>query len=252
MFRSAELAVLSVVVVIVTIVSSCSMTLGEDGFYVNGFSLEEKHEETLDVQGWDAAGLAIEASCGDVTVRGTDGPSRIVAMVHEVEPGDGRLVYEGGRLIAVTASGDPAAIGDVDVYLGGPIPSLAISSGAGDIECENITVDGPLVLSTGMGDVCVEEVRTTGRLELDSGMGDLRAVRVDCASIRANTGMGDVILDHVSSTAGNVSSGMGDVKVEHGRFDRLDASTGLGDLVCRHTAYETGHLDTGLGDLVSD
>lgn len=253
MFRASVLAALTAGSLTLALVSSsCSVHFDNTGLTVNGTRLEEQHEETLTLDAWHESGLIVETGMGDVTIESTDGPNRIVATLHEVEPGDARLLYEDGRLGFVTRSGEAAAIGDVRILVADELPALRISSGQGDVDCDRIVVTSDLVLDAGMGDLSLGDSTIGGRASLDTGMGDLCLERVECETLHGNTGLGDAVLEHVSALTARVSSGMGDIRVENGAFSTLDATTGLGDLTCRDTRYEVGHLDTGLGDLVED
>ena len=251
--RSAVLAVLAAGSATLALVTSgCSINIDTHGLTVNGTRLDEEHEESLTIDTWHASGLIVDTGMGDVTIEPTSGPNRITATLHEVEEGDARLTYEDGHLGWVTKSGEPAAIGDVEILVADELPALRISSGQGDVDCDRIIVTQDLVLDLGMGDLSLEDTTVGGLASLDTGMGDLSLERVEADTLRGTTGLGDADLEHVTALTAQLSSGMGDICVEHGAFSTLNATTGLGDLVCRDTRYEVGNLDTGLGDLVED
>ena len=235
------------VLAVAFLASSCVIRL--DGLSFDDDDFDAKHEETLELSAWHARGLRIDTSFGDVTLEPTTGPSRVVAMVHEEELGDGRLVYRDGVLTTVSETGRDSTLGDVTVFVNGSLPHLEVSTGMGDIEARGLRVEGEGVLGSGMGDVELTDFETTGSLELGSGMGDLRLSGVTCADLSVGSGMGSLVCTDVTSGDGDLESGMGDIVLKHCRFDDLEVETGLGDIALTETTYQRRQLSTGLGSV---
>lgn len=229
--------------------AGCHLHVRGSNLVVDGVRLEEKHVETIEVDGWDPQGVRVEASMGDVTIRRDDGGNRITVTLHEKTFGDARAAYEGGRLVSRTASGEPSAIGDVTIYSAASLPSLVVATGMGDVEMDDVTVTGELELSTGMGDVELARFGNPGLVTVSTGMGDVELMDGATGTLRATSGMGDVEITRVDADDASFSSGMGDVDVQDCRFERVDANTGLGDIDCKTTTYERGDFDTGLGQV---
>lgn len=222
---------------------------GECGIVVDGVLLEEQHEETLELASWHPSGLTVETSLGDLCFEPTDGPSHVVATVHEVRLGDAYVVYEEGRLEARSFSGEPAALGDLRVYVHGDLPALTASTGMGDVLLRGIGITGACALETGMGDLTIANVNTAGEATLVSGMGDVHCEGLHSARITAESGMGDVTLRRVTTGDADVSSGMGDIELDGSAFNILQAETGLGDVECHESTYTKGRLESGLGSV---
>lgn len=231
--------------------SACVITVpsSHDRMVVDGKHLKHHHEETLELPAWNAAGLTVQCASGDVSCEATEGPSRVVATVYEIRHGDACLVYEEGVLKAKSLSGEPTALGDLTLFIHGDLPSLAASTGAGDMCARGFGVTGALSLRTGMGDVCVSSVSTVGRTHLATGMGDIDVEHVHAERLSGSSGMGDVNLRDVDTGDTDVSSGLGDIEIDGSAFNILDAQTGLGDVECTESTYTSGHLETGLGSV---
>jgi len=219
---------------------------------VDGVTLEEQHQESLDVDAWGPNGLRVDAAMGDLSFEPTDGPSRVVATLHERELGDASLAYRDGALLAETTSGDPAALGQVTVFVNGELPSLHAWTGSGDVTVTGLHVAGAVSLSTGMGDLDLIESSAGGKVSMSSGMGDVTLRRVEGGVFEAESGMGDVTFREVDGTDAALGSGMGDVTLKGCAIDRIDAGTGMGDVTCRDSQYVTANLDSGLGSVSRD
>jgi DUF4097 and DUF4098 domain-containing protein YvlB len=234
------------------VLAGCHVSIGGHALRVDGVELPAKHTETLEVGAWPASGLTVDAVQGGVRLEPTAGANTITVELHEVTHGDATAFFEDGRLVAHTSSGEPAAIGRVVVRSSGPIPSLDLSTGMGDVEVDAVRVERTAEVSTGVGDVTVRGIGRLERIAASTGMGDVRIDGAECRVLAASSGMGDVEVRGVSADEADVSSGMGDVDVRDSTFDRLDADAGLGDVTCRGTTYRTGELDTGFGDVSRD
>jgi DUF4097 and DUF4098 domain-containing protein YvlB len=217
---------------------------------VDGVTLREKHQETLEIGAWDETGLTLKAALGDLVFQPTDGPSRVVATVHEIRTGDARLVYANGVLSTQSTSGEPSALGDATVYVRGELPALVASTGMGDLDVRGLRVAGDVRLETGLGDVDLVDAGAGGRIALSSGMGDVSVRTVEAAEVRAASGMGDVELKAVRGKLAHLGSGMGDVTLHGCAFEEIDAETGMGDVACRETTYGKAELDSGFGRVV--
>ena len=106
---------------------SCIFAIEHD-LRVDGVELEERHQESLELGGWDGRGLVIDSPYDDVTIEATSGPSRVVGFVLEERLGDARMVYEDGALRARSDSGSSAALGELHIYIHGPLPSRTYPS----------------------------------------------------------------------------------------------------------------------------
>jgi DUF4097 and DUF4098 domain-containing protein YvlB len=239
----------SVALAALVLAPACHIDFDDGTFLVDGVRLTEQHEENLEIPGWHSQGLKVELAAGDARVRPTDGPTRIVATVHEKYLHDARIEYVGGRLVVETDSGEPAAIGDLTVWTGERIPELSISTGAGDIDVEHVEILGSLTLSSGFGDISVEEGGRLARCDFSTGMGDIALASFVCDDLEATSGMGDVELRSIECAVAELSTGMGDVDVLGSRFDRLEASTGMGDVDASRTEYGSASLDSGMGSV---
>ncbi len=239
--------------------SSCVIRVSDEGISwfgsgsnkvtVDGVHLGSSHEEVLEIESWDARGLMIESSLGDLKIVPTDGPNQIVVTVYERTEGDGRAFYRDGRLMSESDSGEPTAIGEVTVLARDALPSLSLGTGLGDVELKGLTVHGTTDLSTGNGDIELESIRLEGQLTVSTGRGDVEVRDAICDDIRASTGLGDVKVRAVAAQEASFSSGFGDVKVARCDFEYLVADTGFGDVRCSETTYREGSLDTGLGKI---
>jgi len=232
--------------------AGCHLSFGSHALRVDGVELPVQHTETLDVGAWPANGLTVQAVQGDVRLEPTSGANAITVELHEVVHGDATAFFRDGELVAHTSSGEPAAIGRVVVRSNGPIPSLDLSTGMGDVEVDGIRVERSVEVSTGMGDVTLRGIGRLERIVASTGMGDVLIDGAECRGLSLSSGMGDIDVRGVSADEADLSSGMGDVDVRGSTFDRLDAETGLGDVRCRATTYRSGELDTGFGDVSSD
>lgn len=240
-----------------SLTTGCVIRVSSDGLHfghghecleVDGVELPEEHVETLSIQAWDAQGLTLSANVGTIRVEPGE-RDEIRLTLHEVEEHDAWAVYEGGELLVRTASGRPAAIGDVRVRVATGLPHLRVTTGLGDVKVEGVEVPGELTARTGAGDV---DVRTDGRsaqVVASSGMGDVDVRGASCDAIIATTGMGDVDVRQVEAQSAQLSSGMGDVGVVASTFVRLKATTGMGDVRCRDVRYDEGELDSGFGSV---
>jgi hypothetical protein len=234
----------------VLLVLGCHLHIdGQMSYLVNGVRLDEQHREVLDVDLWSADALVVELSAGDARVEWTDGPTQIIAVLHEVTEFDAYLEFAGGRLTVETHSGEPARIGDLIVRTSCPLPRLILSSGLGDLTVEGVQIDGELSLSSGAGDVTVRSAGHPLEVELSTGMGDVAVRSLECPALAASTGMGDIALREVTAAVASVSSGMGDVELVLCSFEDLDASTGMGDIDTSGSRYERADLDSGLGSI---
>ena len=221
----------------------------DSGLVVDGVTLDEKHEENLELGPWHPSGLTIESSLGDLAFEPTDGPSRVIATLHEAELGDAYLVHEEGKLGVRSFSGEPVALGDAHVYVNGELPALTVSTGMGDVHVHGIGIAGACSLETGMGTLSLADVHAGGEATLTSGMGDVEVEGVHSARITAESGMGNVILRHVTTGDADLSSGMGDIELDGSAFNILQAETGLGNVECRESTYVQRHLESGLGSV---
>lgn len=245
MFRNAALVLLPAVA------TGCIIPLHLNNVVVDGVELEEKHTETIEIPAWHESGLKIRSWGGEVHVEATSGPSRIVVTVHELTPGDARAAYEGGELIARTKSGEPYAIGDVQVFTGGSLPALDVDTGMGDVLLHGVAIEGAVRLETGMGDVEILDVNAPDRVEASSGMGSIEVRSTACATLRASSGMGDIHLAGVTATEASLGSGMGDVTLRDSQLATVRASTGMGDIDCRDSRIGDHDFETGLGSVRS-
>ena len=227
----------------------CHITFGRSSVEVDGVELPAEHTETLEIAAWSASGLMVDSPLGDLRVEPTDGPSTITVTLYEVEVGDATAFYEEGKLISRTSSGEPSGIGQVIVRSNGPIPSLTLTTGMGDITITDVHVTDTAKLETGMGDIEVDGIGSVDRIEANSGMGDVEVAGASCRTLTVSSGMGDVDVRGVSASEGSLSSGMGDIDIRRSDFEQLSANTGLGDVKCRETTYGRGELDTGLGSV---
>lgn len=222
---------------------------GRSTFTVDGVRLHEEHTETIEIAGWEPAGLELHAHAGDVVLEPTDGPSTITLTLHEVTVGDAMASYEDGKIVVRTKSGEPSAIGDVTVRSSAPLPSLFLETGMGDVRVEGVSLPGRVKLETGMGDVFVTDVREAERIEASSGMGGIEIARSSCRMLTASSGMGDIRVDGVQATEASFDSGMGDVTVRGSTFEKVKADTGIGNIDCRRSTLGTMDLDSGLGSV---
>ena len=228
--------------------SACQMHFDRTAFVVDGVELEEHHEETLAVGAWSAEGLRVESHRGDVRVERTDGPNALLVTVHERTLGDAQASYsDDGVLRVASASGDPAAIGDVVVRCSTPLGALFVETGMGDVSVHDVAIERSLTLVTGMGDVRVQGLDHVEHITLATGMGGVEVDGTRCAVLEATSGMGDVDVAAVQAQRAIVGSGMGDVELAGSRFVELEATTGMGSVDCTDTHYERGELDSGLG-----
>jgi hypothetical protein len=84
-----------------------------------------EREQTLEPQ--DLERLLIEVAYGDLELLGVEGPTRIVATLHERHPGAGELWLEDGRLGVRSRLGDDdVVLGAVRVELGTPLVELVL------------------------------------------------------------------------------------------------------------------------------
>ena len=223
---------------------------GGDGcVVVDGVCLEAQHEETLPIAEWHPTGLVVDVSFGDLVFETTDGPSLVVATLHEERLGDATLVYEDGVLQARSLSGGTTALCDTHVYVHGELPALKAATGKGDIDVRGVAIANEVALETGLGDVCAKNVNAGGQATLSSGMGDVDVEGLHSTRVTAESGLGDVTLRRVTTGDADVSSGLGDIALEASAFNILQAETGLGDVDCRGSTYAQGHLESGLGSV---
>jgi len=216
---------------------------------VNGVHLEEEHVDSIEVLRWDPAGLEIDVGVGDVTVLATDGASEIEATLRETEPGDARLEYREGKLSWETRSEEPAAITNVIVRVNGQLPSLTISTGAGDVDIRDVVILNALIVSTGAGDIRVSGVGRLTASEFESGAGDIRLSGFKSPMVMASSGAGDLDLRDITTDQAELSSGVGDISAKDCQLGVVDASTGIGDIDVSESGYTEADLSTGIGDI---
>ncbi len=177
--------------------------------------------------------LVVDVGSGEVLVRATDGPARLVA-----EEVDG-LLGGPGLTVARRADGavavrsdcpwlSPASCGvtaSVEVPRGA---AVTVRIGSGDVRVRG--VGGGVSARTGSGDVELERV-AGGRAVVRTGSGSVRASGLAVRRASADTGSGDVDLGFAAPPASVLAeTGSGDVTLAVPDVPfRIDASTGSGD-----------------------
>ena len=171
-------------------------------------------ETTVDVEGQDAAEVAVEQRGNQI----------VVVAPHRRA---GFFGTSNDYVINVTLpsnSGLVTKTGSADLVAQGRFGSARIKSGSGDVRIDEFTHDA--VVESGSGDV--EIARSVADVRVKAGSGDVVIGRTS-RSVSVNTGSGNVTL---GTTEGSVSvkSGSGDVRVKDAHTD-LSISTASGDLV---------------------
>lgn len=189
--------------------------------------------------------LVVETQKGAVRVTATEITQTLVRITGAdarevlVEQDEERIEVIGPRRRTGFFGGNDSALHvEVEVPVGS---STAVRTGSADV-----ALAGPLhtvQVRTGSGDVVVE--RTDGPALLETGSGDLRLAEV-LGELRVKTGSGDVHVDRAASAV-VISSGSGDVTV--GSTDGpAVVKTGSGSLRIRESGDDVT-LTTGSGDL---
>jgi len=218
-----------------------------DGPWVDGHRLDEHHTEVLALDGWGARGLELDLDVACVRVTRTDGPTRLHVVLLETVEGDASARFVDGRLELETASGAPAAVGDVRIETADALARLSVRTGTGDVQVVGVPVAGDLVVSTGLGAIEVRGVGDPTAVDLSTGMGTIELAGLTSPRIHASSGMGAVHCDRVAAGHAVLTTGMGDVELADCDFDALEASSGVGDVTARATRWERGDLESGLG-----
>ncbi|GAA4426648.1 DUF4097 family beta strand repeat-containing protein [Georgenia halophila] len=190
---------------------------------------------TVDVEGGD------DGSVDTVRVALTGEVLRI-----EVPPSRPRL-FSGGSSLRITVSVPEWSLLDVasrsgDVTASGPLSSVAVKSGSGDVDLGHadetdidtgsgdvtVTSLGTGRVQTGSGDVSVRSA--SGLLRSRSGSGDVSLG--DLTELEATTASGDLLVRELRGSA-NVRTASGNVDVRRAVHGHLDAKTASGDVSVR-------------------
>ena len=131
--------------------AGCHVAFGFDHPRVDGVELEESHVETLEASTLPA-GFRVDAALGDIRVEAAEGAPTLVVQVFEKTPGDAQAVFVEGKLVSRSQSGEPSAIGDVTLRIDRPLEHLDVSTGMGDVDCQDVRYE-EASLDSGMGSI---------------------------------------------------------------------------------------------------
>lgn len=131
--------------------------------------------------------------------------------------------------------------GSADVHGHGRFGGVAVTSGSGDVELEEIAAGE---FKAGSGNLEIETASAS--VKVKTGSGDVRV-----GPLGGNgdilAGSGDVVVGDVAGTI-KVKTGSGDVVI-NGGGDRVDLMTGSGDLLLRRVERGEIFAKTGSGDV---
>ena len=229
---------------------ACIIHVSGDGFHWGYDGSEyESHSETIAVASFGDAGLTIPECTGDVTIAPSSEGSSIVVQVGEREAGDAHAVFENGKLLVRSASGEQAFLGEVRVRVYGTLAALDVTTRAGDVRLTDVSVERSVKIASGAGDLEVHGIGAPEHVALSSGAGDVEMTRAHFATLEASSGAGDLVVAELEGGDAKFSSGAGDVALRRSHFDRLDASTGVGDISCEEVTYATSDFSSGSGSI---
>ena len=231
--------------------ASCHIHIDDSSgsWTVDGVHLDEKHVDTIQILEWDPEGLDIDVAVGDVSVVSTDGPTEIVATLHEVEQGDAQLEYRDGKLTWESKTKDTAAISDVTVRVNGMLPALTISTSAGDVDIRDVILSAALLISTGAGDIRVQASGDLTSADFSTSAGDIRLSGFKSPKVTVSSDVGDLSLTDISTGMTDLSTDVGDIRARGCDLGILEASTGIGDIDVSEASYKDADLSTSIGDI---
>lgn len=237
-------------------VSACVIHVHGDGHHGNGGACSScaytSREEVLTLDAFGPEGLTIPECVGDVSIEPTGESSSIRVVVYETVAGDAHAIFEDGRLVVRSASGEHAYLGEVRVRVNGSLASLRVTTGAGNVSVHDVPVEQALFLTTGAGDVEVRDLGTLERIALSSGAGDVDLAGASFQVLEASSGAGDVLVSDLQGGDATLSSGAGDVEMRRSRFGKLSANTGVGDVDLDDVTYASSDFSSGSGDVPRD
>ncbi|MEO0651270.1 MAG: DUF4097 family beta strand repeat-containing protein [Planctomycetota bacterium] len=233
---------------------SAAVVLVTTGSLVGCVAVDLRHdldfERTviLDAGESGAGDLVIEIQVGDIEVHGTDGPTRVIAQLHEESPGVGELEWVDGRLVLDTYDGE-ARIGDVRIEVGTVHGDLWLETGVGDVSAERVDVRGSIQISVGAGDVSLVQLGGPIEVRVDSGVGDVRLRDLDAEQVTIEHGVGDLMLEGLSADRVHAGTGVGDIDLDYCYVDELEAASGIGDVSIGSSTVGHRQLEVGLGSI---
>ncbi|QDU69363.1 DUF4097 family beta strand repeat-containing protein [Engelhardtia mirabilis] len=222
---------------------------GHGGHWHIGHHLDHERQISFDPELDSSVELTLELDAGEVRVVRVDGPSRLVATVHEEIPGSADLHFEGGHLMLTTQGKDEAMVGELLLELSHGVESMTINIGAGELLVDGIDVRRGLVLATGAGEITLRDVGAPRMVDISQGAGDLELRGFETEHLNVDLGAGSADLHDLWVGLLEIDSGIGSISIVDCTIDDLRADAGIGDIDVRASDVRTHSIDSGIGSV---
>lgn len=218
-------------------------------FSVDGEPVPFARTESVSLDLAGVSALDVATSTGEIVLTGTEGTTAEleVEILSQVE-GDGRVVVDGGRLMAVSDADGKVFINVVR----GTLPRgvvASVRSGTGDVSLSDLVRSGGLDVESGTGAIVLRG-GASDPLDVQAGVGEVAIEGWTTGSLGIETGTSAIRLSGVEATSASITSGTGRVRAADCQVGDARIETGTGDVTWQDSTC-TGTLDctSGTGDL---
>lgn len=222
---------------------------GSPGRWHLGSELEHERVVEFAPRLGDGVDLEFELGVGDFRVVRVDGPSRLVATIHEEVPGTAELFFDGGRLVLSSPRGDDALLGELLLELGHDVRSIDVDLGAGDLTIDGVGVRDHVTVSSGAGSVTLIGLGAPARVELALSVGDLLLASFEAGALTVDQGLGDARLEGLDVELLRIDAGLGSITLANCRVDDLRADAGIGDITVSESEVRRHSVAAGIGSV---